>query len=220
MERQLLPNITLEAQHVSHRFQRRFVWQNISLTVHSTEIWGVTGSNGSGKTTLLRVLTGLLTPTSGSVKVWLSGLPVDPEHIVRHVGFVSPYLTLYEEYTPVELCQIVARMRGIQFDRHYYTSLAHHVGLALWSHDNIARFSSGMKQRVRLILALLFRPALLVLDEPMTNLDDEGIACVQALIREHQQNGGACIIATNDSRDYELCTHILSLPHPHPTQTR
>jgi len=207
----LLPTLELRAENLAQRFNRRLVWQNVSLEVRNKEILGITGDNGSGKTTLLRALCGLLTPTSGKVTLTVEGITVETDAIIRHLGFVAPYLTVYEEFTPLEHCAIIANMHGAVLEIDYANELLAKFRLYERRNDEIRGFSSGMKQRMKYVLALLFRVPLLVLDEPMTNLDEAGTTAVETLIRDHQEHGGACIIATNDARDLALCTKRLAV---------
>lgn len=207
----VLPTIELRAENLTQRFNRRLVWQDISLEVRSGGIIGITGDNGSGKTTLLRALCGMLTPSAGTLTFRVEGEPVETDVMMRYIGFVAPYLTLYEEFTPLEHCAIIARMHGARFEVPYANALLEQFRLSERRNDEMRSFSSGMKQRMKYVLALLFRAPLLVLDEPMTNLDETGMHTVETLIREHNSNGGACIIATNDARDLALCTDRLSV---------
>lgn len=206
-----LPHISLHADNITQRFNQRLVWRSISLEVKSSEIWGITGKNGSGKTTLLRALCGLLTPSNGSISFSVNGKKCEAEEIMRFCGFVAPYLTLYEEFTPLELCSIIAAMRGTRFDQTRALFLMEHFSIESRQNDVLRGFSSGMKQRIKYVLAFLFHSPLLVLDEPMTNLDETGMNAVEQLIKQHHAEGGACIIATNDARDLALCTHQLAV---------
>ncbi|TAE27496.1 MAG: ABC transporter ATP-binding protein [Candidatus Kapaibacterium sp.] len=202
----------LRANALTQKFNNRLVWRNLSLSVKNGEVLGITGQNGSGKTTLLRALAGLLQCASGSVECFVQGgtLPIPQEEIVRHIGFVAPYLTLYEEFTPLELLQFLTEMRGERFS----TSLMKSRSEALLQHfhlwerrdDEIRTFSSGMKQRCKFICALQHNPPLLVFDEPMTNLDEQGISAVEEYILLHKSRNGAALLATNDARDLALCS--------------
>ncbi|MFY8000329.1 MAG: ABC transporter ATP-binding protein [Candidatus Kapaibacteriota bacterium] len=201
----------LRADNLTQRFNRRRVWHDISLEVRNGDILGITGDNGSGKTTLLRALCGLLTPTSGKITFSVEEKVLDNDLITQYCGFVAPYLTLYEEFTPLELCSIIAQMRGVNLRRDHAEHLFEHFRLLPRRADEIRGFSSGMKQRMKYVLAFLFDAPLLVLDEPMTNLDEHGMNAVEELVKHHRQRGGTCIIATNDARDLALCTHRLSV---------
>lgn len=207
----MFPPFELSATGLTQKFNNRRVWHGITLRVENGDVLGITGQNGAGKTTLLRVLTGLLTPTGGTVTCLVNGASVELENIVRHVGFVAPYLTLYEEFTPLELMRLLAEMRGDVFSAARADELLRYFQLFERRNDEIRGFSSGMKQRCKYLCALQHEPTLLLLDEPMTNLDAAGIEAVETLIKAHQGLGGALLLATNDVRDLALCTATLNV---------
>jgi heme exporter protein A len=209
------PPFELRAEGLTQRFNSRTVWSGVMVRLGNGETLGITGNNGTGKTTLLRALCGLLTPSGGRVTLHIDGKAVAEDAILRHVGFVAPYLTLYEEFTLREHLFALASMHGERLNEPLNAEraeqLLRHFGLWERRADELRGFSSGMKQRVKYICALLFAPPLLVLDEPMTNLDAVGIDAVERLIRAHVSNGGGCAIATNDARDLALCTTHLAV---------
>ncbi len=206
----------LRATKITQKFNNRLVWRDLSLSVKNGEILGITGQNGSGKTTLLRALAGLLQCASGSVECFMQGenttIPtvIPQEEIVHHIGFVAPYLTLYEEFTPLELLKLLTEMRGEIFSASPMIArseaLLQHFQLWERRNDEIRTFSSGMKQRCKVVCALQHAPPLLVFDEPMTNLDEKGITAIEEYIHLHKSRNGAALIATNDARDLALCS--------------
>lgn len=205
------PAFELHAEQIAQTFNNRRVWRNISLSVKNGETLGITGHNGSGKTTLLRVLAGILTPTKGTIRCMVEGELLQNEAIVRHVGFVAPYLNLYEEFSPLELLLLLTEMRGDKFSEERAMKLLEHFRLEERRNEAIRSFSSGMKQRCKYLCALQHEPPLLILDEPMTNLDATGIEAVEVIIKAHQASGGALLIATNDARDLALCSSTLAV---------
>jgi heme exporter protein A len=205
------PTLDLHASGLTHRFNNRTVWRGVELRVQGGQTLGITGSNGTGKTTLLRVLCGLLRPSEGAMTLRIDGKEIEDDEIVQYVGFVAPYLTLYEEFTLREHLFMLSAMHGNSVDAVRAEQLLRHFDLWERRADELRGFSSGMKQRVKYICALLFAPPLLVLDEPMTNLDAAGIEAVERLLQAHVQAGGACLIATNDARDLALCNAQLSV---------
>jgi heme exporter protein A len=203
--------LELSTEALSKRFDRRTVLRDVSLQAHSGMIFGITGANGSGKSTLLGILAGLITPSAGSVRCIVNSQELAPEERYNSLGFVAPYLTLYEEFSPMELLQLTAQMRGFVFTqdlKQYAWHLLEQVRLSGREHDDIRTFSSGMKQRVKYALALLHSPPMLMLDEPMTNLDLSGMNIVEELVLQHKTAGGLVVIATNDARDIALCDAV------------
>lgn len=200
----------VQAEHISKRFNRRAVFKDISFTVDAGEVFGITGRNGSGKSTLLRIVGGLLTPSGGGMQYTLGGAVVAPEQLHRYIGYVAPYLTLYEEFSAEENIALYARIRGLAFGHREAQDLLVRVGLPVDRRDPIRAFSSGMKQRMRLVFAVLHRPPLLLLDEPISNLDAEGVRTVYDIVTEYRSHG-AVIIATNDAEDIAQCDRSISV---------
>jgi heme exporter protein A len=208
---QSCPSFALTATDIEHAFQRRRIFSGISLSISNNRTLGITGRNGSGKSTLLRILSNLLSPSRGTIELSVDNTTVKRDNYYRHIGFVSPYIALYEEFTAMEHVRINAQLRAVPFDERATVETLALLRLDHRRHDDIKTYSSGMKQRMKYALALLHSPALLLLDEPMTNLDQEGITTVENIVALHRKRGGGVIIATNDERDKSLCDTLLSV---------
>jgi heme exporter protein A len=160
----------------------------------------VTGSNGSGKTTLLRVVAGLLVPGRGRIE-WSDGDGTLARGAARaRLGLVSPELALYEDLTARENFAFFAAARGTAWRDADTDVWLERLGLPGRSDERLAGFSSGMKQRVKLAVALCGRPALVLLDEPGSNLDDAGRSALDALVREIKRTA-LVVVATNDATE-------------------
>ncbi|MBI5836130.1 MAG: ABC transporter ATP-binding protein [Candidatus Eisenbacteria bacterium] len=169
----------------------------MSFTAEAGQAWAVLGPNGSGKSTLLKVLAGLLRPSKGTSELILDGVRMPgPERRVA-LGLVSPEISSYEELTGLENLDFAARMRGAPHDEPHLLASLEAVGLEKAVHVQAGRYSSGMKQRLKLAMAILHRPALLILDEPMALLDDLGRAKVRSVVAD-QLTRGIVMWATND----------------------
>jgi len=191
----------LHGRDLAKSYGRKVVFAGITFGVAPGETLLVTGRNGSGKSTLARILCGVLSPTGGTLR-----LEPDPgeNHADRvHLfGLVAPYLQVYEEFTAAENLAIATRIRGAIPDTSRIRALLDRVGLNNRKDDPVRGFSSGMKQRVKYAMALVHEPHVLVLDEPMANLDAEGGAMVRDVMRE-QAKHRTLIVATNDLTDCE-----------------
>ena len=202
----------LNAGNISKYFvRRRNIFSKINISLKNSEVKGIAGENGSGKSTMLRILLGVLPPSSGELNLTVNNAEVKREDISSHIGFVSPYLILYEEFTPEEHLRLFAKFNGIKFDNIWFENILRDFKLLKRKNDQIKTFSSGMKQRVKYMLALQNRPEMLFLDEPFTNLDAAGIESVRMIIDSHIQTGGGIIIASNDDREKSLCSEITTL---------
>lgn len=189
----------------------RVVLTGVNLELVNGDALAVTGENGSGKSTLLKILSGVLRPTSGKVTMEYSGQAIHNDKISSKIGFVSPYLNIYEEFTPDEHFRLISSIRGADYRKNRAEELLKKFNLYKRRNDAIRTFSSGMKQRVKYIISLLPDPDLLFLDEPTTNLDNEGISSVYEIVSEHRSNGGAVVIASNDEREISICQKFISL---------
>lgn len=180
-------------------FNRRVIFENVSFTLDGPRTMLISGRNGSGKSTLVKIIAGLLTPTKGTVS--LDGARNEFD---RHasIGMVSPYLQMYDEFSAAENLKLAMAIRGLRFDREHAHALLQRVALFQRKDDPVRTYSSGMKQRVKYAFALIHRPHVLILDEPMANLDAEGISIVRAIMAEHRSEG-ILIVATNDLTDVE-----------------
>lgn len=207
-----MPDFLLKADDITHSFTSgKCVVSNISLELSGGQTLGIAGRNGSGKSTLVKILCGALTPVAGRTQFVVNGRIISRDDFRLHSGLVAPYLTLYEEFTPDELCQIIQRIRGLNLDAAYLHSLLDMFSIALRRSDIIKTFSSGMKQRVKFILAALHRPLVLFLDEPSSNLDAPGRLAFTSLMQAHLASGGGIILATNEPNELSLCDSVISV---------
>lgn len=198
--------ITLTVSGLSKEFNRRMIFRNVSFTISTGEALALTGKNGSGKSTLIKILSGVLTPFKGNVVFTVNGARIGPDDIKSAIGLVSPYLQLYDEFTGLENLLVLSSIRSngsIRAGR--AEALLDRFGLAARQHDLVRGYSSGMKQRLKYAFALLHAPGVLLLDEPTSNLDAEGIDVVRQVVRE-QQKTGVLILATNDEDEAAWCS--------------
>jgi heme exporter protein A len=180
-----------------HRgFGRLRVLRGVSGGVGAGEALLVTGSNGSGKSTLLRCLAGLAVPEKGTIGCRVDGRDLDLDQRRRSVGYVAPEADFYRELTTAENLDFFGRLRGVGADAG--RRLLDELGLP---HDRLAgNLSSGMLQRLRWAGALLHQPPILLLDEPLQNLDRSGRRDVLRLLERHLDSGLA-VVANPDHLD-------------------
>ena len=198
--------ITITAQGISKDFNRKEIFKDITFSLSSPASLSITGKNGAGKSTLSKIIAGLISSTRGSLTYSIDGNKIGIEEFKHHIGFVSPYLNLYDEFTALENLQILSRIRtSIGSYEERIKELLSLVGLWDRRDDYVGTFSSGMKQRLKYAFALLHHPAVLILDEPTSNLDAEGIDIIKKIVHE-QQKANILIIATNDREEAAWCT--------------
>ena len=206
-----MTTVSLTLNNVAKEFNRRSIFRDVSISLRGGESLAITGRNGSGKSTLVKIICGLLSPTRGSLTYALDGKTIEVDAIKDHIGLVSPYLQMYDEFTGLENLEVLSRIRA---DRNItgetITEALKNVGLWERRNDFVRTYSSGMKQRLKYAFAVLHRPDVLVLDEPTSNLDADGTAMVERCVKE-QSSHGMLIVATNAAEEATWCTQRVIL---------
>ncbi len=193
------------------------VFAPLSFELSDKEILALKGRNGAGKSTVMKMLATVLSPSSGTIEMYHNDTLLHRDELRSRLGFVSPYLQLYDEFSLWEHCLLDAQLRGITTPESTLKQLIERFGLTERRNDLLRTYSSGMKQRAKIILALYHSPDVLLLDEPTTNLDDAGIQSLYTIIKEQEYHSGVCIIATNEDRDLAQCSRSLEVCTPsHP----
>lgn len=192
---------TLVARDISKSFGRNRLLRNINIDLSTGESLAVTGPNGSGKSTLLMILAGLLKQGMGSVTHTASG-EIHRDDWLAHIGYTGPLINAYDELTAVENIMFAQRGAGACARME---ALLERFRLAEHRDKKIKHYSSGMKQRLKIILSIINDPPVLILDEPGTNLDAEGKELVRSYI-DSVRSKKIIIIATNDPGEETLCT--------------
>ena len=204
-------SISITVDGVSKDFNRIAVFKDISFSLSSPASLSITGKNGAGKSTLSKILAGLLSSTRGSVTFFVNEKQIGIEEFKHHIGFVSPYLNLYDEFTALENLQFLSRIRTASHQNdERIEELLTLVGLWNRRDDIVSTFSSGMKQRLKYAFALLHNPAVLILDEPTSNLDAEGIEVIKHIMLE-QKKANILIIATNNKEEASWCAQQIQV---------
>jgi heme exporter protein A len=203
--------VQLRAAGLAKRFGRRDLFRGLDLLAGGGEVVAVTGRNGSGKSTLLRILAGVLTPNRGEVNLEVDGRAISPEDRPLHVGLVAPYLNVYDPLTALENLIFVANVQRLPDAPLRADEVLDAMGLSDRKNDRVETFSSGMKQRVKLAVALITRPPLLLLDEPSSNLDADGLLIVDRAVSRARAAGAVVILATNDEREALRCDRVLRI---------
>lgn len=204
-------DIRIVGRDIAKTFNRRRIFSGISFEISSPTSMAITGKNGAGKSTLAKIIAGVLSSTAGELRYESGGKKLDEETRKDHIGFVSPYLNLYDEFSAMENLFLLLRIRsaGAPKEARLETLLKR---FSLWQRrdDSVRGYSTGMKQRLKYVFALAHSPSVLVLDEPTTNLDDDGIKVVEEVVKEQKQSS-ILVVATNDSAEAGWCGQRISL---------
>jgi ABC-type multidrug transport system ATPase subunit len=191
------------------RFNRDWIFRNLDFEFHSEKKYAITGPNGSGKSTLLQIISGSAIHNEGTIDYFENDQPFVTEKIFHKISFAAPYLEVIEEMTLIEFFSFHGKMKGWlpQMNNKEIISI---LNLQKAQHKQVRYFSSGMKQRVKLAQAIFSNTPIVLLDEPLTNLDEEGVSLYNNLIENYCKNR-LLIISSNDKREYSFCEAIIDL---------
>ncbi|MEO7801051.1 MAG: ABC transporter ATP-binding protein [Ginsengibacter sp.] len=195
----------ISLQNVGKRYNRDWIFRHFSYQFIKGSSYAITGPNGSGKSTLLKIIAGATTHNEGHINYD----NVTPEHVYKHISLAAPYLEVIEEMTLREFFEFHERFKS-WLPGFTLTDICKTVNLENATNKQIRNFSSGMKQRVKLAIALLSNVQVVLLDEPTTNLDSEGIHLYKQLIKSYS-NERLLIISSNTSEEYDFCEHIINM---------
>jgi len=215
--------------NVGKRFNREWIFRHCNYQFHQGSTYAITGSNGSGKSTLLQVIAGALTHSEGSIECQDTGyLILDKEpasgiqhpvssiqsaassiNLYQYISIAAPYLELVEEMTAKEMLHFHAQFKPL-IDSISHNEILRVVGLENAADKQVRYYSSGMKQRLKLAQAFFSDNPVLLLDEPTTNLDADGIALYHRLINNYSSNK-LVIVSSNDKQEYEFCKEVIAI---------
>jgi len=199
----------IRLQNTGKRYRLEWIFRGIDYTFENPGRYAVLGPNGSGKSTLLKVLSGHLSPSKGRISFEINGKITEPDVVYRSVSYAAPYIELIEEFTLEEALKFHAGLKPMlpgMTPARLYEILA----LPRARSKEIRFFSSGMKQRVKLALAICCDTPVLLLDEPATNLDVQGVEWYKNLIQQFAEDR-LVVIASNDPHDAEFCPVHLNI---------
>lgn len=200
--------MTVTFDNVGRRFNQEWIFRGVSYKFEPGGKYAVLGPNGSGKSTLLSVLLGNLAPSEGTVR-YQDAVEVPVDQMYRRISFAAPYLDLIEEFTLQETIDFHFKFKG------YYpgmdaASVLELLGLERSQDKALKYFSSGMKQRTKLVLACCSDTPVLLLDEPTSNLDKQGMDWYHELIGRFSDER-LLIVGSNQEAEYSFCNHFVRL---------
>ncbi len=199
----------IDLTNVGKRYNRDWIFRNLNLTLDIDKRYAITGPNGSGKSTLLQIIAGSTLYNEGNIKYSILSKEISPDKVYKKFSFSAPYLDLIEEMTLIEFFNFHDKMKGwiSSLDTKEIIIL---LGLEKSAHKQIRNFSSGMKQRVKLAQAIFSNVEVILLDEPATNLDEEGIHLYNFLIKKYCKKR-LLIVSSNDKKEYSFCEELINM---------
>lgn len=195
---------------VSKRFQTHWIFRNLDLELSAGESLFINGTNGSGKSTLLKTISGWISPNVGNIKYSNKGNEILVDDVFKYISISAPYLELIEELSLTELLKFHQSFKPLNTN-----TTAKEFSDAIEINHQIEKpiksYSSGMKQRVKLGLSLFSNSSLILLDEPISNLDKNGILWYKRNIKPIL-NDRIVIVCSNDIEDeHFFCTKKIDL---------
>jgi ABC-type multidrug transport system ATPase subunit len=203
-------NMRIQVTAASKRFNTEWIFSNLNFSFTTGQHYALIGNNGSGKSTLLQIIAGYIGLTKGGIQ-WIStsNETIDSTNIFQYISIAAPYLELVEEFTALEQITFHQQFKPLQNGLEPI-ELLEKIGLRNAAKKQIRNFSSGMKQRLKLALAIFDQAPILLLDEPCSNLDQEGIQTYHQLMQTYAMHK-LIIVASNDPQEYQFCSQQLSL---------
>ncbi|CAN5800227.1 heme ABC exporter ATP-binding protein CcmA [soil metagenome] len=199
----------IELQNLGKRFNRQWIFRNLDYSFTAGNAYAIVGPNGSGKSTLLQVVAGAVEKSEGQIQWIQNEKLLDTEAHYRQLSIAAPYLELIEELTLSEFLTFHHSFKPF-IDGQTTGSIINYIGLQDAAHKQIRNFSSGMKQRVKLAQAIFTKTAVVMLDEPTSNLDIDGIALYNRLITDFCSQR-LLIICSNDEAEIQMCKNRLAV---------
>ena len=193
----------IRTEELSHHYGVKTALQGLNLHVHQGEVLGLLGPNGAGKSTTVKILTGLIRPTSGRALVAGFDVVTHPREAKQRFGYVPEQPALYDTLTATEFLEVISALHHLDpvMAATRRDELLELLGLGDARHQRLNAFSKGMKQKVVLAAALIHRPEVLILDEPLDGLDANSARVVKGLLRSLASQGKTIL----------FCSHILEV---------
>ena len=199
----------ISLQNVGKRYNREWIFRNCSYEFKSGKKYAITGPNGSGKSTLLQVIAGVTLHNEGTIEYTNGQQTTNNEQHYTYISIAAPYLELIEEMTAKEMLEFHSKFKPL-IESLSIEAILKIVGLENAIHKQIRYFSSGMKQRLKLAQAFFSNTPILLLDEPTTNLDADGIDLYHTLISNYTKDK-LIIVSSNVKQEYNFCEEVIEI---------
>ncbi len=196
-----MPNKIIEVKNLTKNYGNFNAVNNISFDVYEGDVFGFLGPNGAGKSTTIRILLSLIQASSGSVKLFGKDIATNRNYILNKIGCIVEKPDFYKYLSAEKNIELCARISGVNVTNSKIHEMLEFVGLRGRERDKVSGFSHGMKQRLGFAQTLIHDPELIILDEPTTGLDPQGIIDIRNLILQ---------LKTEKNKTVLLSSHILS----------
>lgn len=201
-------NISLE--NIGKKFNREWIFKNLSHQFSLGDYYVILGANGSGKSTLLKVLSGFSTPSKGSILFNKNGNNIPLDSIYKEVAYTSPYIDIFEEYNLKETFDFYTKFKPLKSNISF-NEFVKLIELEHTQNKPLSQFSSGMKQRVKLGLAIMSDCNILLLDEPTSNLDKKAIEWYKNLVKDNIKDKIVFVASNAQEDEYFFCDKSITI---------
>ncbi len=197
-------DIKVKLNNIGKRYGYEWVFKELTCSFDEQKSYAILGNNGSGKSTLMQIIAGSLMPSKGELSYQIEGKIIVPENYYTYLSWCAPYIEPINDFTLPELLRFQQQFKPFIYNL-TVDDILKISELNTAKHKLLRYYSSGMKQRAKLVMAVLADTPILLLDEPTSNLDKMGIQWYQSLIQQYTQNR-LIIVASNQSYEYDFCS--------------
>jgi ABC-type multidrug transport system ATPase subunit len=201
----------IQLSNAGKRYNRDWIFRHLDFIFQSGNTYAITGPNGSGKSTLLQAISGALLLNEGKAEWTTAQQTISAEKVYQHISICAPYLETVEEFTFTEFLDFHNSFKPF-LPNWNTTSIIKEIMLTDAANKRINQYSSGMKQRVKLAQCIFSDTQVVLLDEPCTNLDQQGIDLYHYLIKKYCKSR-LVIVSSNDKTEYDFCKEIVDITH-------
>jgi ABC-type multidrug transport system ATPase subunit len=196
--------------NVAKKYHKEWIFKNLNYEITPNKPLGIVGNNGSGKSTLLQLIASLTYPTQGNIKYYLNNKTINEDKLYLLSSFAAPYQELLEELTLIEHVKFHLKFKSFR-NNLSVNQFIELINLSLHQNKPVYNFSSGMKQRLKLGLAILSDTPFLFLDEPTSNLDNDGIAWFKNILSNHLTHRITLISSNHHPDELFCCTQFIDV---------
>ncbi|MEP7262855.1 MAG: ABC transporter ATP-binding protein [Bacteroidota bacterium] len=205
---------TIQSVGLGKRFGEHWLFRNLNFSLHKGDKLAVTGNNGSGKSTLLQLISGHMRATEGQIKMTVGGSEIPADNWFQHLAWTAPYIDIIEEFTASEFLKFYGEHKKM-INALSPEEIISMCSLNEYAKQSISSYSSGMKQRLKLACTILTDVPLLLLDEPLTNLDESGNHFYAQLIAEFTKDKTVIVCSNDLENEISFCNKKIKISDYH-----
>jgi len=191
-------------EDIGKQYGEHWIFQSVSQAFESSHVYPIIGNNGSGKSTLLQIISGFVTPNEGRISHRKGEVDLPVEQWYQHISMATPYLDLFEEFTVEESIALHQRLKTMTLENP--AELMEQIDLAQHAKKPLSQLSSGMRQRLKLALAILSKSEVILLDEPSSNLDKRWTQWFNDTLSQHLAHRITIICSNSQSEEMACAT--------------